>query len=221
MGLLTRHSFKDRLKRRGGALAGVAALHVLLVGGLLQARQSQPEQLPSAAIQVVNLSVEPQHEPAPQLPLQVLQPSFDVVVPVVPVHIQMPARLAITPPPAPVAVAAPAPAPAPPAASDDGPVMLAEDQVAYVRMPAPRYPRAARQARLQGTVLLWVLIDIDGHPSEVRIHQSSGYAQLDREARDAVMKALFKPLRRNGEALRTQAIVPVDFSLAVRTAHRG
>lgn len=220
MGLLTRQSLRDRLRRRTGAIAGVAVLHALVIAGLLQMRQPPPAELVPAAIQVVNLSVEaPDEPPVPDLPLQVQLPSFEVVVPVVQVQIQTPVVTTITSPPVPVTVAAPAPAPV--AARNDGPVMLEVDQVAYVKMPAPRYPRAARQARLQGTVLLWVLIDTEGHPSEVRIHRSSGYAQLDREARDAVMKALFKPLRRNGEALWAQAIVPIDFSLTVRTAHRG
>lgn len=219
MGLLTRQSLNDRLRRRAGGIAGVAALHGLAIGGLLHMRQPQPAELVPAAIQVVNLSVESPQDAPPELPLQVQLPSFDVVVPVVQVQIQMPVRTAITPPAVPVTAAAPAPAPV--AARNEGPVMLEVDQVAYVKMPAPRYPRAARQARLQGTVLLWVLIDTAGHPSEVRVHRSSGYAQLDREARDAVMKALFKPHRRNGEALWAQAIVPIEFSLTVRTAHRG
>lgn len=210
----------ELLKRRSGAITAVAALHVLVIGGLLHMRAAAPDAPADVAIQVVNLGVEQPVEPLPpQLPDYVPPPPIDVVVPQVLVQIQMPLRNAITqPPPRPVAAAAPPPVAA---VRNDAPVMLDVDAVDYLQVPAPRYPRAARQARLQGTVLLWVLIDTDGRPSEVRIHRSSGYAQLDREARDSVMKAVFKPYRRNGEALRAQAIVPIEFSLAVRTAHRG
>jgi TonB family protein len=69
-------------------------------------------------------------------------------------------------------------------------------------------------------VLVWVLIDAEGRPAEVRIHRSSGHALLDREGHDAVKAALFKPYRREGVALAAQAIVPVEFALTVRTASR-
>jgi protein TonB len=96
--------------------------------------------------------------------------------------------------------------------------MLDASDVDYLRMPAPRYPRAAKQARLQGTVLVWVLIDSEGHPRDVRVHRSSGYEQLDREGCDAVRRAMFRPYRRDGVGRSAQVIVPIEFTLTIRTA---
>ncbi len=106
-------------------------------------------------------------------------------------------------------------------ARSDEPVMLDVDQVDYIRMPEPRYPRSAKQARLQGTVMVWVLIGTDGRPREVRVHRSSGYEQLDREGCDAVLHTQFKPYRLNGETRIAQAIVPIEFSLTRRGGGRA
>lgn len=200
---------------RSGAMAGVVGLHVVAISLLLHMRYAdRPEPVP-AAIAVMNLQTQDQvHEPRPELPLELVEPPpIDVVVPLVTIHLETPPPTAITPPPRP-------PVPLPVAVQHQGPVMLDVDDVDYLREPAPRYPRAAKQARLQGVVLLWVLIDPEGRPQEVRVHRSSGYEQLDSEGREAVRKALFKPYRRNGEALSAQVIVPVEFSLTVRTASR-
>lgn len=220
MGILNPQSREKSWTQRSGALAGVALLHGVVVAGLLHMRSSPPPAVAEIAIQVVNLATVTQESPPPELPVATLLPPPEVAIPVVPIHIALPAQVIPSPPPA-----SPAPAvaarPMPAAPRSEGPVMLEVDEVDYVRLPEPRYPRAARQARLQGTVLLWVVIGADGHPAEVRVHQSSGHAQLDREACDAVRRAVFKPYRRNGEALSAQVIVPIEFSLTVRSARRG
>jgi periplasmic protein TonB len=135
-----------------------------------------------------------------------------VLIPV----IDVPDSRALTTPPQP-----PPPAVKQVVARSEEPVMLDVDQVDYIRMPAPRYPRAAKLARLQGTVMVWVLIGTDGKPREVRVHRSSGYEQLDREGCDAVLQTQFKPYRLQGEARIAQAIVPIEFSLTRRGAGRA
>ncbi|HTQ36757.1 MAG TPA: TonB family protein [Steroidobacteraceae bacterium] len=166
------------------------------------------------------LSEAPRTPPRPVLaPPQIVQivvPPLEIPVAIIPEAQAVAARTE----PAPVAAPSVSPAPAPSVVRDSAPVMLDVDQVDYVRRPSPHYPRAARQARLQGTVLVWVLIDADGRPREVRVERSSGYEQLDREGCDAVSHALFKPYRENGAARSAQAIVPVEFSLDIRTASR-
>ena len=56
-------------------------------------------------------------------------------------------------------------------------------------------PRAARRARMQGTVYLSVVIDARGRVMRVRVKKSSGHALLDRSARQMVldMKSLIAP----------------------------
>ena len=76
------------------------------------------------------------------------------------------------------------------------------------------YPRDSLLAREQGTVVLRVLVGADGVVQALEIQTSSGYARLDRAARDAVRRWLFNPARRNGVAHEAWALVPVTFSLS-------
>ena len=85
--------------------------------------------------------------------------------------------------------------------------------VAYVQRPIPSYPRESRLAHEEGLVVLRVLIDEFGHARDIDIYRSSGHLRLDREARDAVARALFKPYLDRGVAHAAIALVPIEFSL--------
>ncbi len=159
--------------------------------------------------------VVPSHLDPPE-PVQVTEvvPAIDLPpldLPAAPVAIDVVApAAAATAAPQPVALAIPT--------ADSGPARVDASQVDYLRRPEPRYPSAARRARLQGTVLLWVLIDLDGRPLEVRVHRSSGFELLDREGYAAVLHAMFRPYREHGVARMAEVIVPVEFSLGLRAA---
>ena len=47
-------------------------------------------------------------------------------------------------------------------------------QLEYAQAPAPTYPRDALRDGIEGTVLLKVLVDVDGRPLDVQIERSSG-----------------------------------------------
>lgn len=84
----------------------------------------------------------------------------------------------------------------------------------YADAPAPRYPRDALLAGIEGTVLLQVLVDTDGRPLEVDIHRSSGHRQLDLAARQHVLrKWTFRPAMKDGRAVQAIGLVPIEFSL--------
>ncbi|MCK5340230.1 MAG: energy transducer TonB [Desulfobulbaceae bacterium] len=83
----------------------------------------------------------------------------------------------------------------------------------YSRNPAPPYPRIARKRRLQGTVMLQVLVDADGNPSEIKPISSSGHGILDKAALTAVQKWTFSPGTRDGENVEMWVQVPVRFHL--------
>ena len=69
----------------------------------------------------------------------------------------------------------------------------------YASAPAPSYPREALRAGITGTVLLEVLVGVDGSPLKVTIHQSSGNRELDRAAQQQVQKHWrFRPASRDG-----------------------
>lgn len=84
----------------------------------------------------------------------------------------------------------------------------------YASAPAPRYPRDALREGITGTVLLEVLVDVDGSPLKVTIHHSSGNRDLDRAAQLQVQKHWrFRPASRNGTAVQAIGIVPIEFKL--------
>ncbi|XQA77010.1 energy transducer TonB [Xanthomonas sacchari] len=87
-------------------------------------------------------------------------------------------------------------------------------QLQYLRAPAPPYPRDALRDRLQGSVLLRVLVGTDGQPLQVTVEKSSGHRVLDQAARDQVLKRwAFKPALQNGTPVQAYGLVPVDFSM--------
>jgi protein TonB len=87
-------------------------------------------------------------------------------------------------------------------------------QLEYASAPAPAYPRDALREGAQGTVLLKVLVDIDGRPLEVQVARSSGHRSLDRAAREQVLRRwAFRPAMLDGRAVQAIGLVPVDFRL--------
>lgn len=84
----------------------------------------------------------------------------------------------------------------------------------YASAPAPAYPPEALARELEGTVMLKVLVDVDGSPLSVEIERSSGHRRLDDAARRQVLrKWKFKPAIRDGQAIQVYGIVPVSFTL--------
>lgn len=107
--------------------------------------------------------------------------------------------------PAPTAVP-----PSPPRAETAAPV---EASLAYRSSPL-QYPPLALRRHQEGTVLLRVLVDETGTPLQVEIEQGSGYAVLDRSARQQVLAHWrFQPAVVDGHAVRAWARVPVNFAL--------
>lgn len=91
---------------------------------------------------------------------------------------------------------------------------LAGAHLEYEFAPPPRYSADMMRAGLQGTVLLRVLVDVDGKPLEVSVERSSGHRELDQAARRQVLgKWRFKPALQDGRAVQAIGMVPVDFRL--------
>jgi TonB family protein len=78
--------------------------------------------------------------------------------------------------------------------------------------PDPEYSEEARKAKYQGTVVLWVIVDADGRPRDIKIMRSVGLG-LDEKAIDAVKTWKFEPARKDGHAVAVQISVEVDFRL--------
>lgn len=186
------------------ALHGLAAVVVVLSGHTVPAK-------PKAEPIRVTLEIEqrPATSPRPKIPLQAI-PLPSPVVPMVSIDIA-------EEPPVTISVAkAPETSPAP--VSEGMPILATS--VEWVRRPVIAYPPEARRARATGAVQVRALVEMDGHVGDARVHRSSGYALLDRAACDSVRGALFKPYTLNGVPRSALVIVPIDFSLTIRTASR-
>ncbi|WDT76947.1 MAG: TonB family protein [Candidatus Manganitrophus sp.] len=79
--------------------------------------------------------------------------------------------------------------------------------------PKPRYPERARAEGREGTALLRVTVLATGKVGEALIEQSSGHADLDRSAVEAVMKWTFLPARRGENPVVSSVRIPVTFAL--------
>ncbi|HVR81843.1 MAG TPA: TonB family protein [Luteimonas sp.] len=84
----------------------------------------------------------------------------------------------------------------------------------YADAPAPSYPRDALREGIEGTVMLQVLVDIDGRPLDVQVQHSSGNRQLDNVARRQVLERWrFRPAMQGGRAVQAIGLVPIAFNL--------
>ena len=87
-------------------------------------------------------------------------------------------------------------------------------QLEYMSAPPPKYPRNALSRRIEGTVLLQVLVGIDGRPIDVTVSQSSGNRELDEAARSQILRRWsFRPAMKNGQAVQAVGLVPIAFNL--------
>jgi protein TonB len=203
----------DRLVRWGL----VAALHGILLYGILHfsGRQEEQAPLPSIAVRLLPMQEVKKPETVPPPP----QPASPVrkAVPLQPQPVlaakapEAPASFAVAPqppaPPAPAPITA-APTPAPPVA-----VTAARFDADYLHNPKPVYPPFSRRAGEEGRVLLRVKVSAGGTAEEMEIKQSSGFARLDNAAREAVAKWRFVPAKRGDEAIESWVTVPITFAL--------
>jgi protein TonB len=82
----------------------------------------------------------------------------------------------------------------------------------YLQAPPPVYPRAAMRLGIEGTVLLQVLVDVDGKPLQVDVRQGSGDRRLDAAAREQVLRHWrFRPAMQDGRAVQAIGLVPIEF----------
>lgn len=199
-------------------LVHVAAFLLLLIPATLPPL-IQHLKVPQAELEIIQ-----KKKPPIETPIDTAKPVPPPPIALTPVKPQVPVA-----PPTPILVDAPTELPVTVEAStpiEPGPVAdnpsintapagpISASHLAYVRAPAPAYPRAAIMDRAEGTVMLRVLVDVDGSPLEVTIETSSGNRELDRAARAQVLKNWkFQPAMQDGHAVQAFGRVPVSFSL--------
>ncbi|HEY8255936.1 MAG TPA: energy transducer TonB, partial [Rhizomicrobium sp.] len=113
---------------------------------------------------------------------------------------------------APVAPSVPAPLAAPQGAGESRDSFLARLLAQLNRV--KQYPRAARQARIEGVVMLHFMMDAQGKLVSFDIAKSSGRAVLDNEALALIQRAQLPPLPAGFPTSTLDAVVPIQFSLS-------
>ena len=76
----------------------------------------------------------------------------------------------------------------------------------------PVYPPLAKQARIQGTVILNAIISKDGTIQNLTV--ASGHALLVQAALDAVKQWVYQPTLLNGEPVEVTTEIDVNFTLS-------
>jgi protein TonB len=88
-----------------------------------------------------------------------------------------------------------------------------EKMPSYSYNPKPRYPRQARNAGREGTVMLRVEVLFSGRVGRIRVDKSTGYTILDAAAVEAVKRWRFTPAKRGSRSVTTWVLVPIEFNL--------
>jgi protein TonB len=81
-----------------------------------------------------------------------------------------------------------------------------------VSTPDPEYTEQAREAKTQGTCILWMIVDDQGRPRDIRVVRGLGFG-LDAKAIEAVKQWKFQPAMKDGRPVNVQISVEVGFKL--------
>lgn len=81
-----------------------------------------------------------------------------------------------------------------------------------ISTPDPEYTEEARNAKTQGTCILWMIVDDQGHPRDIRVVRGLGFG-LDAKAIEAVKQWRFQPAVKDGHPVNVQISVEVGFKL--------
>lgn len=188
-----------------GSMLGIVALAHVLFAFALSMMYKPETQVEVKPLQVALIAAPESEVDVPPLPKSIPQPIL--TLPVEPVYID------IAEPETAITVAARATETMALSVTPTG-TPKTVSSVEYVREPQAKRSAAARALKQHGTVTIRVLIDAQGHASEVTVHRSSGYRALDDAARKAVLDALFKPYMENGQPQPVYALVPIEFEAA-------
>ena len=103
------------------------------------------------------------------------------------------------------------PDPAPPELPDFDAYVAVEKQPVLLSIPEPTYPDIAREARIEGEVLVRALVGRDGFVRDAVVIQS--VLGLDEAALAAALKAVFEPALQQDRAVAVWVVIPISFQL--------
>ncbi len=218
--------------RLGRIASAVVLVHLALIWVAEQGLLQRPAQLEAAQVIMASVVVQAQAAPAPQARAQ---PAAGFQPPA------RPHQRVVAPSPVPALQAALTQAPDSPAANSSptgtspsatpsvttvNSAMLPQTGVAptaelvlpsadadYLNNPPPAYPRQSKRMGEQGTVVVRVLIGLQGTAEKADIDTSSGFARLDHAALVTVQRWRYVPGKRMGAPEAMWFKVPVRFIL--------
>lgn len=202
-------AFKDRYRASLRAALGAAVVIHLLAFILVPALSVTPYQLP----------------PEPEGPRLVDVPDAPAHVPLLD-DVPLPPRPGPTPVEAPEAdpdLRAPDPDPVPPndleppglAAPDPVrmPFFVVEQEPVPIELVPPVYPRLAREAGMEGRVVVRVLVDDTGRVAQAVVVQVDGTEAMAEAARRAALRCRFEPARQRDVPVPAFVTIPFTFKL--------
>lgn len=74
------------------------------------------------------------------------------------------------------------------------------------------YPETAKINKLEGKVMVKVLIDEKGNVASTEILESLS-SECDKAAVDAIMKVKFNPAIKDGKKIKSEVVIPIQFKL--------
>ena len=168
-----------------------------------QPKQARPPEPPRQPRPVEREAPRP-----PEPPHYHLATEAPVTSPTERTELRPPAEPAVDAPESGASDALPSPSPA------TGPVTLTSDLalVCTVRNPPP-YPSVSRRLGETGKVVLRVELDETGRVGAAKVITSSGHPRLDAAALAAVNTWRCQPPQRDGQAVRSVALQPFEFTL--------
>ncbi len=95
---------------------------------------------------------------------------------------------------------------------EPGQRVIVEIQPRLIEQPMPDYPEIARMARIEGKVLVHVLVGKDGRVKKAMVIQQA-HPSLDEAALEAAKRALFKPAIQQGQPVPVWVSIPFRFKL--------
>jgi protein TonB len=93
----------------------------------------------------------------------------------------------------------------------DGPVLNYDTAPKVIKQVKPQYPQDAFVKKIEGVVLVEILIGSDGRVRNARVLQS--IPVLDKAALDAAYQWVFSPALKGGRPVATTAHLPISFKI--------
>jgi len=100
-----------------------------------------------------------------------------------------------------------------PAVDPDAPATYVEEMPVAITEVKPEYPQVARDAMVDGLVIVLVLVGRDGHVRQARLDAKSHVPLLDDAALDAAKRWVFSPATAGGHPVAVWTAIPFRFRL--------